>query len=42
MLFEKFMREDQTQIKIIGFGGKHSVFTLFEREPPVLNSSIEK
>lgn len=39
---EKFMREDQAQIKSIIFGGKFSVFALFEREPSVLNSTIEK
>jgi len=34
---EKFMREDQVQIKSILFGGRFSAFTLFESEPSILN-----
>lgn len=37
---EKFMREDQVQIKRILFGSKFSAFTLFESEPSVLNLSV--
>lgn len=37
---EKFMREDQAQIKRILFSSKCSSFTLFKSEPLVLNSSV--